>query len=477
MSEQKHKSTSQFTLLISNSVLGAFFFGYSISYMNPALKTADTQFDISEYPDQGDHDDYQTLINGLINAFPALGAAAGAILSGQIQRRFGLRQSFLLADLIGVVGFGFQLPLHLFTLLIGRLVMGFAVGMNSSLVPQYIKEFCPESLSGSFGAMFQMTINVGCLVALILGMFFNANGESLDYFRFVIVFPMLICASRLLFLAFAFKYNPPSYYLQRSNNRTAKTVIKTYYKQQFVDQIFEELKQQIEAKKSEAQDSKQNSPSYSSRLKVGCILQIIQQFSGINAVLIYSSGLFIKITGGDNDLKNWLNIIVGLVNLFFSIMAIPLLRNIGRRPLLFYGTLACSLFLGLISLFSCFLPNEDDDQYQVTISAIMVIVFMFLYLAAFQLSLGPVVWIYDADVLDEKGMSIAVLCNWLGCALVAQFFGIINSSLGMNYSFGIFFIFCSLGTVYIFYKVKETKGKNPKDIDQMFMLGKVDYDD
>ncbi|CAD8110180.1 unnamed protein product [Paramecium sonneborni] len=475
MSEQKHKSTSQFALLISNAVLGAFFFGYSVSYMNPAIKTADTQFDISGHPDPGEKDHYQTLLNGLINAFPALGAAAGAILSGQIQSRFGLRLSFLLADLIGILGFIFQLPIHIATLLIGRLVIGFAVGMNSSLVPQYIKEFSPESLSGPFGAMFQMTINIGCLVALVMGMFFDADGESLGYFRFVIVFPMLICSLRLFFFAFAFQDNPPSYYILRNNHKTAKAVIRSYYKRKFVEQIFDDLKQQIETKQSEALDKKQKSPSYSSRLQVGCILQVIQQFSGINAVLIYSSGLFIKITGGDNDLKNWLNITVGLVNLFFSIVAIPLLRNLGRRPLLLYGTLACSVFLGLISLFSCFLPDDDVEKFEVTGSAVMVIIFMFLYLAAFQLSLGPVVWIYDADVLDEKGMSIAVLCNWLGCAIVAQFFGFINSA-GMNYSFGIFFVFCSLGTVYIYYKVKETKGKNPQEIDQMFLLGKVDDD-
>ncbi|CAD8076477.1 unnamed protein product [Paramecium primaurelia] len=469
MSEQLHKSTSQFTLLISNAVLGAFFFGYSVSYMNPAIKTADTQFDITNNKD---------LINGLINAFPALGAAAGAISSGKIQNKFGLRQSFLFADLIGVVGFVFQLPLYLTTLLIGRLVIGFAVGMNSSLVPQYIKEFSPESLSGPFGAMFQMTINIGCLVALIMGMFFNADGESLDYFRFVVVFPMLICASRILFLAFAFQDNPPSYYIYRNKYKMAKAVIRNYYKRKFVDQIFDDLKQQIEAKQSESQDNKQqDSASYKSRLYVGCILQIIQQFSGINAVLIYSSGLFIKITGGNNELKNWLNITVGLVNLVFSMIAIPFLKNIGRRPLLFFGALACSVFLGFISFFSFFVPEEDDENYEVNTSAIMVIVFMFLYLAAFQLSLGPVVWIYDADVLDEKGMSIAVLCNWLGCAIVAQFFGLINNGLGMQWSFGIFFIFCALGTVYIFIYVKETKGKNPKDIDQMFMLGKVDYDD
>ncbi|CAK91340.1 unnamed protein product (macronuclear) [Paramecium tetraurelia] len=467
MSEQQHKSTSQFALLISNAVLGAFFFGYSVSYMNPAIKTADTQFGITNDKD---------LINGLINAFPALGAAAGAITSGKIQHQFGLRTSFLFADLIGVAGFLFQLPLNLATLLIGRLVIGYAVGMNSSLVPQYIKEFSPESLSGPFGAMFQMTINIGCLVALIMGMFFNADGESLDYFRFVVVFPMIICALRIFFLAFAFQDNPPSYYIYRNQYKAAKAVIRNYYKRRFADQIFDELKQQIEAKQSEAQDSKtQDSASYKSRLIVGCTLQIIQQFSGINAVLIYSSGLFINITGGNNELKNWLNIAVGLVNLVFSMIAIPLLNNFGRRPLLLLGTSACTLFLGFISLFSFFLPSEDD--YEVTTSAIMVIIFMFLYLAAFQLSLGPVVWIYDADVLDEKGMSIAVLCNWLGCAIVAQFFGFINNHGGMQTSFGLFFVFCLLGTIYIYFQVKETKGKNPKDIDQMFMLGKVDLDD
>jgi len=64
-------------------------------------------------------------------------------------------------------------------------------------------------------------------------------------------------------------------------------------------------------------------------------------------------------------------------------IAIPFLKNIGRRPLLLFGALACSVFLGFISLFSFFVPEEDDENYEVNTSAIMVIVFMFLYLAAF----------------------------------------------------------------------------------------------
>jgi hypothetical protein len=69
--------------------------------------------------------------------------------------------------------------------------------------------------------------------------------------------------------------------------------------------------------------------------------------------------------------------------LFFSIVAIGVLKNFGRRPLLLWGAVACSVFLGLISLFSFFVPDSDEEDYEVTTSAIMVIVFMYMYLAAF----------------------------------------------------------------------------------------------
>lgn len=87
-------------------------------------------------------------------ALPAIGAAIGAISTGSLLGLMSLRDAMVLADVIGILGFSLQLPLKIWTLLLGRFVIGVSIGLNSSLVPQYIKEFSPRSLSGPLGGMF-----------------------------------------------------------------------------------------------------------------------------------------------------------------------------------------------------------------------------------------------------------------------------------------------------------------------------------
>lgn len=110
-----------------------------------------------------------------------------------------------------------------------------------------------------------------------------------------------------------------------------------------------------------------------------------------------------------------LNILVAVVNLVFSGLVGLLMKRFGRKTLLVGGDLACMLSLFALALFSyLYNKNPDSSTYQA-----LVIVFLFLYLIAFQLSLGPIVWIYIAEILPEKGVSIAVLANWVGTSIVA----------------------------------------------------------
>ncbi|KAM3133557.1 hypothetical protein pb186bvf_014399 [Paramecium bursaria] len=453
MEGQTHKSTSQIVFMMTNAVLGAFYFGYAVSYMNPAMNTAQHQFEFVDSPQVN-------VIKGVLNALPAIGAAFGAISSGPMLSSFTIRQSMIITDCIGILGSGLQLIIQLPFLYAARFVLGVAVGLNSSLVPQYINLFSPKDLSGSLGAMNQMMINLGVLTGLAFGLGFDEDGTEKSYMLFVFDFGMLACALRTCFLLLIYTDEPPQYYLKIGDNQQAKHVLCTLYKTEHVNEILERLNQETKSNLSKRQSYSDclRNPVIYPRVIIGSVLSLIQQFSGINAILIYSSGIFKE--SFSEETKNILNIAVGLTNLTFSILAIPLLNKFGRRPLLLYGTIYCSITLLVIGVFG-------SDQKG---NGLIISIFMFLYLAGFQFSLGPVVWIYISDILPEKGVSIAVLANWIGCAIVAQFFLLLQDSAGFSGCFFIFGGFCVLGAIFIFFRVKETKDRSADTIENMYSL-------
>lgn len=113
--------------------------------MNVSLKAINYILDIS--------DDKKDMIDGLISALTPIGAAFGAVGSGPLLQILSRKQSLIFTDILGMCGLGISLISNLYVLFIARFIIGVAVGLNSSLVPLYIKEYTPLSLSGSMGSM------------------------------------------------------------------------------------------------------------------------------------------------------------------------------------------------------------------------------------------------------------------------------------------------------------------------------------
>ncbi|CAD8093376.1 unnamed protein product [Paramecium sonneborni] len=466
----QYKSALPFVLLVINVVLGSLFFGYAISYLNSASNFYPIYYLITDYDSST-----QNLLKALVGAIFTLSAGGGAMFSGNLLQMFSLRKAFMITDLIGIIGVLLEIISNIYTFYIARILIGFCVGLNSSLIPLYIKEFSPSRLSGSLGALNQLTINIGILIGLISAFFYSSdlNDEKSNdnVFRLFLEIPLIFCVIRTLLLALVFKNEPPSYYVQQNDLSQARQIVEQYYLQDKVDQILEKIKSTIEQKRLQNETYKDLFVNYSQRkrLLVGCGLQLLQQFSGINAIMFFSKIIFSSILK-DNETKiNWANVSVGLINIIFSFIAISLLQKFGRRTLLLYGTIVCTIFLAVAFGFS-FETNPN------TTVEILIVLAIFGYLGAFQLSLGPVAWIYDADILSEKGMSLAVLCNWISCTMIAFAFVILdidNNKDRLSIVFGFFTGCCVLGVFFILKFVQETKDRSQSNIDIFFSLTKV----
>ncbi|CAD8082163.1 unnamed protein product [Paramecium sonneborni] len=127
----------------------------------------------------------------------------------------------MITDLIGIIGVVLEIISNIYSFFFARILIGLCVGLNSSLIPQYIKEFSPSRLSGSLGALNQLTINIGILIGLISAFFYQNDPnrkKSNDYvFRLFLEIPLIFCVIRTLLLIFVFKNEPPSYYVQKND--------------------------------------------------------------------------------------------------------------------------------------------------------------------------------------------------------------------------------------------------------------------
>ena len=173
-----------------------------------------------------------------------VGAIIGAFLGGIMATKLGRRKSFLLADLIGIIGCVIWIFQGNAPLLLGRLISGVAVGINSAIVPLYINEISPLSISGVMGAMTQLTVNVGILISFLLGLnvakasTIRAHPDDEWWWRFMFAFPILTAALRSLFLLTVFRFETPSYLISKGKDEEAKEILDKIYFAEHSDQIY-----------------------------------------------------------------------------------------------------------------------------------------------------------------------------------------------------------------------------------------------
>ena len=209
-------------------------------------------------------------------------------------------------------------------------------------------------------------------------------------------------------------------------------------------------------------------------MRMGLILIVIQTFTGANAVIFYSSTLFrsTSIQPGDYDLvSNLCSLLIAFILVVSSIVAGKIVDNYGRKIIILLGSWACSFFLFLIFFLTTFITPSSFIDF-----LIKVVIFIFFFSAG--VSVGPVMWIYEAEILPETGMIWVSAMVWFCNAFLGIFFPLaINVSfIGTNGAF-LFFSCCMFfGGLYIFVNVKETKGKNNEEINRMFKEGKEDVE-
>ncbi|WP_396143158.1 sugar porter family MFS transporter, partial [Flavobacterium sp.] len=270
----------------------------------------------------------------------------------------------------------------------------------------------------------------------------------------------------LLFLIFIFLIpESPRWLFQKGETSKAIAVLQKLNTAEEVAQVQSEIENSLH-QEDKNQWKHLGSPMFKKALFVGIGLSILQQLTGINAILYYAPEIF-KSLGSSTDVSLLETSILGVVNLIFTLFAIKLVDKMGRKPLLYIGSIGMTIALAAVGLFIYFDAVGN-----------WVLPFLLLFMGAFSISWGPIVWVLLSEIFPTKirslALAISVFIQWVANFVVTQFFPTLVENQWLKdhfngaFPFYLFSVICLFSLFFVWKKVPETKNKTLEQMDTLW---------
>jgi sugar porter (SP) family MFS transporter len=394
-----------------------------------------------------------------------LGALIGSGVSGRITDIFGRRKILIITAIIYIIGsISTALAPTIYWLITGRVILGFAIGLGSFTAPLYLAEIAPFHIRGMLVSLNQLAITVGIVLSYVIDFSFADTGD----WRWMLglgVIPAII-----LFIGSLFLPESPRWLVLRGWNHKARAVLKSIRNTEDVSHELAEIEQSIGQEKGTWRMllAKWMRPI----IFISLGLSFFQQTTGINTIIYYAPTV-LEIAGFHKANGAILATLgVGLINVLFTIIALPLIDRWGRRPLLLLGL--TGMFISLAAMGLAFHFQGLASLKWIAVCS------MVLYIACFAMSLGPIMWLVISEIypLEIRGMGVsaAVSISWGFNMLVALTFLTLIDLLGASGTFWIYAGLCIFGWLFVYLSVPETKGCTLEQIEHNLRLGKRSRD-
>ena len=397
-----------------------------------------------------------------------IGAVIGALSSGRLSDLLGRKKMIIVNAvifIIGAVGCAFASRVNM--LIAMRIVIGFAIGITSYVVPMYISELSPTRYRGALVTLNQLMITIGILVSYIsdYALSNDAKPESWRWMFLVGFFPALILLVGMFFLP-----ESPRWLIGKGRWEEGGKILARIEELQFVDKTLAELKEDSNRK---VENTKPWREVFRPWLRAPLIITVgiffFQQFSGVNTIIYYSPIIF-KMAGVVSNTHSILPaIIIGVVNVLACFVSVLLLDRVGRRRLYMIGI--CGMIPSLALLGACFHFKEQLGA-SLPLFAIVSIVCYIVFIA---ISLAPLGWLLISEIFPLNvrgvGMSIGSLAHWGFNAVIAFTFLKLVNTLGADFTFWFYSFVCVGGLVWGYYYIPETKGKPLEEIERYWRSG------
>ena len=409
-------------------------------------------------------------IKGFTISSALVGCIIGGSMGGFISRMIGRKKGLLLAAaLFTISAVGSAIPEHMniygvdtiVSFIIYRIIGGIGVGLASMLSPMYIAEIAPADVRGKLVSWNQFAIIFGMLVIYFVN-YFIARGHSDEWLTSTgwrWMFASETIPAGLFFILLFFVPETPRYLVMTDKSDTAMNVLTRLNGKTLAEKILKEIKGTLTEK---------SAPWLSFGglvIIIGILLSVFQQFVGINVVLYYAPEIF-RTLGAQTDAALLQTIIVGIINLTFTVVAILTVDKLGRKPLQIIGAIGMTVsMIGLGMVF--FLQSKG----------LGALVFMLIYVASFAVSWGPVTWVLLSEIFPNAirgAMSIAVAAQWIANLIISWTFPMMNDNTWLTkifhngFAYWIYGLMAILAAWFMWKFVPETKGKTLEEMEKLW---------
>ena len=466
MTDTSKGSKSYLFGIVLIAVIGGLLFGYDTAVISGAERGLQAFF-------MGATDfTYTNLLHGITSSSALLGCIIGSAISGLMAGRLGRKKSLFIAGICfflsaagsynpeflffekGVATKGLWVAFNLY-----RVLGGIGVGMASAICPMYIAEISPAGKRGALVSWNQFAIIFGQLVVYFVNFLILQSHKNdpavvawTNQVGWRLMFGSECVPAGLFTLLILLVPETPRYLVLSGQDDKALQVLTRINGSTAASQILSEIKNTVVEKKEKLL-------SYGFLvIFVGIMLSVFQQFVGINAVLYYAPRIFASMGMGDPMTQT---VLMGVINISFTLVAIFTVEKWGRKPLLITGSLGMAFGALGVALADA-VPGMPG---------IVGVLSIMIYSASFMFSWGPICWVLISEIFPNTirgaAVAIAVAFQWISNFIVSSTF-VPLYSWSPAFTYGLYCAMCLLAALFVWRLVPETKGKTLEEMSALW---------
>lgn len=416
--------------------LGGLLFGFDTAVISGAEKAIQSVYGLSDFS------------HGFTIAIALIGTIIGALICSKPVEKYGRLKSLkLIAFLYFLSALGSAVIVNWYSFMFFRFIGGLAVGASSVVGPMYIAEISPSHWRGRFVAFFQFNIVLGIVVAYFSNYWINGIAHDWQWMLGVESIPALLFAILLYTVP-----ESPRWLVKQNREKEARSIIgRVSYEN--INKEIQDIKESLIGVGDSGDRLFQK--KYSKPIIYAILIATFNQLSGINAILYYAPRIF-EMAGVFRDSAMMQSIVIGLTNLTFTMIGMILIDKVGRKKLIYVGSIGMTISLALVA----------RGFYLDAFGGYYMLACLMGFIAFFAISLGAVIWVLISEVFPNsvrsKGQVLGSITHWVWSALLSWMFPVFIRT-GGTFIFSFFAVMMFL-SLFFALRLPDTKNKSLEEI-------------